>query len=186
MDSDDLYDEAERLARAHPDYGYGDPDRHTSQWMPQHAVPRHKTRPPMSRIDLEYVERRVQADLDVIDRELDLIPTMDDLERTLTELQAYERDRTVVLNTPRTWPGVQDWFALNLQDAYSFTADAWITDQHDNVQIIDFKTSQDRTPGPGKQRKPKTYVALGRKQGKTWIARLNQSKEATNARNRNR
>lgn len=182
MDSDDLHDEAERLAQAHPQYGFP-PDRHTSDWLPQHAVPRYKPRPPMSHIDLAYIERRVQADIDAIDRELD----------------PQEPPRSKVFGNLLVMPE-------NFQDAHSFTADAWVFDPHGNVQIIDFKTvdlvsrmhrAMEKTarlsgmystgaPKPPKQRKPKTYVAPGRRQGKTWIARLNQSKEATNARNRNR
>jgi beta-phosphoglucomutase-like phosphatase (HAD superfamily) len=168
VDSDGLHDEAERLARAHPDYGLGKPETHTSDWMPQHAVPKHKARPPMSRIDLEYIERRVQADIDRMDRELDLIPTMDDLERTLLELDRYRRDRDVALLDMASRMHRAMEKTARLTSMYSAGTPSWVG--------YDMGA-----PKPAKQRKPKTYVTPGRKQGKTWIARLNQSKEARNA-----
>ena len=170
----DLDEEAKRIAASHPWASAGATETRRTDWQPQRAVPRRPAAPKVHAID---IEARVAADLAAIDRELD-----PQASRVFGDLLT------------RPWPGVQDWFAANWQDAYA-TVDLGVIDNAaarramakmarltfsyltgaPPFRLDDDEVDRYRTP---KQRTPKTYVAPGRKAGKTWIARLEQSKQA--------
>jgi hypothetical protein len=165
-----LDEEADRLAAAHPWARTGAVERSATQWQPQHAVPR---RPTVAKpLDWE-IESRVMADLAAIDRELD------------PQTQAFD---PVQLASMQTVGGVRSVRNGHWGDPATWTVDLsapagklviahTITMSRENF-AFDYGHQYAPAPAPPKQRKPKTYVVPGRKQGKTWIARLEQSKQA--------
>ena len=148
----DLDEEAKRLAAAHPWASTGATETHRTDWQPQHAVPR---RPAPYRPTDATIEARVAADLAAIDRELDPQAKPDVWGMWLDEVHPI--DVHLMKKLQRHFAKTRHLSGLHSTDARG--------------DVI-------YTPAPPKQRKPKTYVAPGRKLGRTWVARLEQSKQA--------
>lgn len=154
-----LDEETERLLSLHPAVRAGaQPNYADVHWQPQHAVPR---RPTVAKPTDWEIESRVLADIAAIDRELDPQAEKGDWWITIHDADLGVIDRDL-------WDKLHRHFgkARRLSGMYS-------TDARGDVVY---------TPTPPKQRKPKTYVAPGRKAGRTWIARLEQSKRARSGR----
>ncbi len=199
----DLDEEAKRLAAAHPWAATGATETHRTDWQPQHAVPRRPAVPKPTDAD---IEARVAADLAAIDRELD--PQASRvfgglLTRPWQDVARYQMTATDVLRQQDWFASPQHWNYVFNTNPDPLTG-GWIHDDFDTIDATQwsairchaeklarleasygfgtssFRITEDeadryRTP---KQRKPKTYVAPGRKAGRTWIARLEQSKQA--------
>ncbi len=168
----DLDEEAKRLAAAHPWAGTGATETHRTHWQPQHAVPR---RPTVAKPLDADIEARVAADIAAIDREVD----------------PHEPD-------PHGWgiadavahgahPYAVNWYMPRGKELFRVSLNPFHMDldgARRAMRRLSIKVTTDArgdviyTPTPPKQRKPKTYVAPGRKAGRTWIARLEQSKQA--------
>ena len=151
-----LDDEARRLAAAHPMAKWPDAERHATAWQPDRAVPR---RPAVVKLPDWEIESRVMADLAAIDRELDP--------------QAQEPFDPMRLASMQTVGGVR---SVRFGGSGKVVIAHTITLSLENI-ALDYGHEY-APPKPRKQRKPKTYVAPGRKQGRTWIARLEQSRQA--------
>ena len=165
-------DEAERLARAHPDYGHPQSQQYAlAPYDPTHRAPtRPKPKFTELRVDAE-IERRVQQDLDILDAELEGKPVW-----VINGRPIIARDGVVTFY----FDEYKDIDPADMRTSMKMTRlignGGWLHNfKTPNVIGVDYAS---RAPGPGRPRKPKTYVAPGRRAGMTWIARNKQSQEA--------
>ena len=148
----DLDDLAARLAARHPDANMYPPDR-PHQAVPNRPAPSHPVRAPLSGPPSgALLEAMVERDLDRIDAELEGREPSRVLEMIVRLRQGQQVLRFDL-------PTVQ-WFSLDLDN-------------------ITFKVARNTVLyGPGKPRKPKTFVAPGKRDRGSWMDRVKQSQQA--------
>lgn len=177
----DLDKEAKRLAAAHPWAGTAT-ETHRTDWQPQHAVPR---RPAPYRPTDETIELQVAADLARIDRELDpqappawtrnWYASPQHWNYVFHTSVRFDQNLGAQMHDDFDTIDATQWNAIRRHAEKLARLDATYGFGTSSFRLDEDEADRYRTL---KQRKPKTYVAPGRKAGRTWIARLEQSKQS--------